>query len=247
MVSVHRRHESICQKTGEGFLARVRAKHKHAPWSITSFSKTRLPGGSAGERLISEKQTPSSLFLVRHGQDLDNSRSLINGRRDTPLTDLGRTQALGVAEQLRSEVIRCIYSSPLQRARQTASIISERLGIGELDVDSDLIERDYGLLTGRSPADIPEYATRTVVLNDFRYVIESPGVEPYAQLWIRARNALRRIHHRHAGQGVLIVAHNEVLKMIRANFHGKSWEDELRLPPLNNCEVIVLAARGGSQ
>lgn len=190
--------------------------------------------------MISEKQTPARLLLVRHGQDLDNSRSLINGRRDTPLTDLGRTQALGVAEQLRSEVIHCIYSSPLQRARQTASIISERLGIAELHVDSDLIERDYGVLTGKAPADIPEHATRTVVLNDFRYVIESPGVEAYTGLWTRARTALRRIQHRHVGQGVLIVAHNEVLKMMRANFHGKSWEDELRLPPLTNCEVIAL-------
>ena len=190
--------------------------------------------------VISEKHTPDRIFLVRHGQDLDNSRSLINGRRDTPLTELGRTQALAVAEQLRTEVISYVYTSPLQRARQTASIISERLGIAEVHVESDLIERDYGVLTGRSPADIPAYASNMFVLNDFRYVIDSPGVEDYTHLWTRAGHALRRIQNRHIGEGVLIVAHNEVIKMMRANFFGKSWEDELRLPPVDNCELVAL-------
>ncbi len=145
-----------------------------------------------------------------------------------------------MAEQLRSEVIGCVYTSPLQRASQTASIISESLGIGELHVESDLIERDYGVLTGRSVADIPLHASNLFVLDDFRYVIDSPGVEDYTRLWTRAGDALRRIQNRHVGQRVLIVAHNEVIKMMRANFYGKSWEDELRLPPVNNCEVIAL-------
>ena len=114
------------------------------------------------------------------------------------------------------------------------------MGIAELHVESDLIERDYGVLTGRSPADIPLHASNIFVLNGFRYVIDSPGVEDYTRLWKRAGDALRRIQNRHAGQVVLIVAHNEVIKMIRANFCGKSWEDELRLPPVNNCEVIAL-------
>ena len=190
--------------------------------------------------MISQKQISARLFLVRHGQDLDNAQSLINGRRDTPLTELGRTQALAAAEQLRSEVISCVYTSPLQRATQTASIISEKLGTAELHVEPDLIERDYGVLTGRSPDDIPVHASNIFVLNDFRYVIDSPGVEDYTRLWTRAGDALRRIQNRHVGQRVLIVAHNEVIKMMRANFYGKSWEDELRLPPLNNCEVIAL-------
>ena len=192
--------------------------------------------------MISQKQISARLFLVRHGQDLDNAQSLINGRRDTPLTELGRTQALAAAEQLRSEVISCVYTSPLQRATQTASIISEKLGTAELHVEPDLIERDYGVLTGRSPDDIPAHASNIFVLNDFRYVIDAPGVEDYTHLWTRAGDVLRRIQNRHVGQRVLIVAHNEVIKMMRANFYRKSWEDELRLPPVNNCEVIALGS-----
>ena len=93
----------------------------------------------------------------------------------------------------------------------------------------------------RYGADIPLHASNIIVLDDFRYVIDSPGVEDYARLWTRAGDALRSIQNRHAGQRVLVVAHNEVIKMLRANFYGKSWEDELRLSPVNNCEVIALA------
>jgi len=183
---------------------------------------------------------PAKLLLVRHGQDVDNSLSIINGRRDTPLTDLGRTQALAVADDLRSENIDCIYTSPLQRASQTASIISQKLGIEDLRLEPDLIERDYGILTGRSPSDIPTIARRIFVSHGFRNVIDAQDVEDYTQLWNRAGSVLRKVEGRHAGQTVLIVAHNEILRMIRANFNQRSWEEELLFPPVLNCQVIVL-------
>jgi broad specificity phosphatase PhoE len=180
------------------------------------------------------------LFLVRHGQDHDNAQNLINGRRDAELTELGRAQALAAAEALQTAGIRRAYTSPLMRARQTASIIVQELGIPEADVDPDLIERDYGVLTGKPPADIPEYATNMLQYETFKYVIAAPGIEDYSDLWNRAGNVLRRIRQRHAGETVLIVAHNEIIKMIRANFAGRGWEDELRLPPLANGQVIPL-------
>ena len=102
---------------------------------------------------MTENKTPTRLLFVRHGQDLDNSRGLINGRRDTPLSEVGRTQAVRVAEQLRPEGINCVYSSPLQRATQTASIIAERIKLIEKDAkrlgldstDGELEQADSGL------------------------------------------------------------------------------------------------------
>jgi broad specificity phosphatase PhoE len=187
-----------------------------------------------------ENPTPSRLLLVRHGQDRDNSRSLINGRRDTPLTELGQSQARAVADGLRSESISCIYASPLRRARETASIVAAELSVPALHVEPDLIERDYGVLTGKPVSDIPRHAGKTVMSNGFRYVIDSPGVEDYPRLWTRARDALGRIRRRHADQTVLIVAHNEVIKMMRSSFHGRSWKDELRRGPIGHCEIIAL-------
>jgi uncharacterized phosphatase len=180
------------------------------------------------------------LLLVRHGQDQDNAHSLINGRRDGELTEIGKVQASDTARALRSVAINRTYTSPLMRARQTASIITDILGIAEAQVDSDLIERDYGVLTGRSPSEIPIFATRVIESHGFKYVIEAPGVESYTQLWRRAGNFLQRIRKQHVGETVLVVAHNQIAKMIRANFNGKAWEDEIRRPPLANGEVIAL-------
>lgn len=180
------------------------------------------------------------LFLVRHGQDQDNARIVINGRNDTSLTEHGRMQAASVADALQSEGIVSVYASPLKRARETAFIIAKSLGNLDVRVDADLIERDYGALTGRPVSDIPEYATRLQLSHGFRYVIESPGIEPYPDLWSRAGTVLGRIRQRHAGNVVLIVAHNEIIKMMWANAEGRSWEEELRRPPMSNGQVVCI-------
>jgi broad specificity phosphatase PhoE len=182
------------------------------------------------------------LLLARHGQDVDGSRSILNGRRDPPLTDLGRTQAGILANDLQSANIDCIYTSPLQRASVTASIIARQLGAVNVRIDADLIERDYGSLTGCSFSDIPTLARETFVSHGFRHVIQAPGVEDYGHLWIRAGSVLRQIVSRHCGQTILIVAHNEILRMIRANFVQRSWRAELAFPPISHCQLIDLSA-----
>jgi broad specificity phosphatase PhoE len=182
----------------------------------------------------------NTLFLVRHGQDEDNARHLINGRRDTELTEVGRTQAAEVATQLPSVGVSTIYASPLRRAQQTAEIVAQHLGIQEIRLDPDLIERDYGSLTGVPASAIEQIATRVVVVDRFRYVIEAPAVESYPDLWARAGRVLHRIRNRHPETSILIVAHNEINKMIRANFYNTSWEQEIQLPPLAYCQVLIL-------
>ena len=69
-----------------------------------------------------------TLFLIRHGQDEDGAQGLINGQRDTNLTAMGYEQAALAAHQLLDKGVTAIYTSPLQRARETAAIISSRLG-----------------------------------------------------------------------------------------------------------------------
>lgn len=91
------------------------------------------------------------LLLVRHGQSEGNAQNIFTGWRDLPLTERGRSEALAVAESIvRSGVsIDAVFSSALQRAKETAKIIIERLGrpIPQTS-NSALNERDYGELTG---------------------------------------------------------------------------------------------------
>lgn len=66
------------------------------------------------------------LYLVRHGEQVDAEFGLPEG----PLSDRGKEQASLVADRLRSVSFDVAYTSPLQRAIDTASVITERLGIG---------------------------------------------------------------------------------------------------------------------
>jgi 2,3-bisphosphoglycerate-dependent phosphoglycerate mutase len=91
------------------------------------------------------------LVLVRHGQSEGNAQNIFTGWRDLPLTDRGRSEALDAAEKiLRSGLpIDAVFSSALQRARESATIIIKRLGQPiPLTSDAALNERDYGDLTG---------------------------------------------------------------------------------------------------
>ena len=98
------------------------------------------------------------IYLVRHGQTLFNAQSRLQGRLDSPLTDLGRRQAAAVGERLRAMLsapadIR-LESSPLGRARETAEIIRAKLAAGPIVSDSRLREISLGSWDGLTPAEI---------------------------------------------------------------------------------------------
>ena len=83
-----------------------------------------------------------TVFLLRHGEtawNADNNRYC--GRTDIPLTEKGIKQAEAVAIQLKGVQLDGVYSSPLQRASNTARIITGK----EPVTDSRLIEADFGL------------------------------------------------------------------------------------------------------
>jgi probable phosphoglycerate mutase len=92
------------------------------------------------------------VLLVRHGQSEWNADGRWQGQADPPLTDLGRHQALHASRSL--GVVDAIVSSDLQRAAETAAIISRELGVGPLVLDQGLRERDAGEWSGLTRAEI---------------------------------------------------------------------------------------------
>lgn len=90
------------------------------------------------------------IYFVRHGQSEANLlREFSNRGLKHPLTELGRQQAHELAEALRGANVARIYTSPLQRALQTAQILSQELGVPYEETDG-LREYDTGVLEGRS-------------------------------------------------------------------------------------------------
>lgn len=92
------------------------------------------------------------VLLIRHGQSEWNADGRWQGQADPPLTDLGRQQAWHAARNL--GVVDAIVASDLQRATETALIISNELGVGPLVLEPDLRERDAGEWSGLTRAQI---------------------------------------------------------------------------------------------
>lgn len=181
------------------------------------------------------------LILVRHGQCEDNKKGLLNGHRDTPLTALGRQQAREAINKLKGIEIDAVYTSPLQRAKQTAFIIARGIGFSSKVIAHDfLIERDFGVMSGVSISDISRHISKEYILprGEFTYFTKAEGSETYPNLIDRVGNLLEELRNTFPEGKVLVVAHGDVNDMIRAYINGWTWEEGLRAPHINNADVL---------
>lgn len=181
------------------------------------------------------------IFLIRHGEDKDNAASILNGRRDESLTEKGLQQAQVVAQKLKEYNIDCIYTSPLLRAHQTAQIISDIIGIEQIITDQLLIERDFGILTGRPVPDIPVYTDKIINFDGVNYFLEVEGAESFSVLYGRAQKFLLEAQSDRANKIILIVSHGDIGKMIRGAHYGWGWERSLKTPYFHNTDIIELS------
>ena len=90
----------------------------------------------------------NSIVCVRHGETLWKRQGRSQGQLDSPLTDVGIGQVHQLARKLERENLAAILSSSLGRAIQTAEILSRQLGISDLRLSDDLIERHEGDFQG---------------------------------------------------------------------------------------------------
>jgi broad specificity phosphatase PhoE len=153
---------------------------------------------------------PTRILLVRHGQSEWNAEGRWQGQADPPLSDLGRRQSHEAARMLGA--VDAIFASDLQRAAQTAAIISGDLGVGPVVLDSDLRERDAGEFSG---------LTRDEIEQRFPGHLASrrrpPGWEGDGSLLARALDALGRIADAVPGGEVLAVTHGGLMYTIEAH------------------------------
>ena len=89
------------------------------------------------------------LILTRHGQTKWNIEHRYQGQTDTELTEVGRTQMVWTAESLRNLTIERIFTSPLNRAKDSAEIVAAGLGL-DAEIDGRFMEMDLGKWTGQS-------------------------------------------------------------------------------------------------
>jgi len=169
----------------------------------------------------------TQILMVRHGQSEWNALGRWQGQADPPLSDLGRTQAFVAAEKIGT--VDVIVSSDLQRAAETAAIISRAIGVGPLVLDAGLRERDAGEWSG---------LTRDDIERDWPgYLAEQrrpPGFEAHDPFVARIRAALDRVHADYAGAEVLVVAHGGLVYSLEEEYGTRAG----RLPNLGGLHVV---------
>lgn len=95
-------------------------------------------------------------FFLRHGESENNKLDVVNGWTNCALTEKGRAQAHTAAQSLIGLDIPVVITSPLLRARETAEIVGEALGV-DVEVVAGLKERNWGVLENGPRSALTDY------------------------------------------------------------------------------------------
>jgi probable phosphoglycerate mutase len=169
------------------------------------------------------------LFLVRHGETDWNRERRVMGRLGVALNDAGREQVrrlAGMVEGLGCEVV---WTSPLDRARETAGVLAAALGGLEVREDAGLTEVDYAAWEGRTFAELvadPEYH---VYHRDPEGAPVPGGGEQLSDVRDRMMSALARVLAERPGGRSLVVSHGDPIRLALAACLGLSVKEMRRL------------------
>jgi len=191
----------------------------HAPrTSARSRPTFRSDGSAAGV---------TTFLLVRHASCDPTGKSLAGRRPGVSLNDEGRAQAGALAAWLAPVPLAAVYSSPLERARETAAYLAEPRGLA-VRTSNAFVELDFGDWTGRTIDELTPSA-HWQRFNAFRSVTRPPGGELMAEAQLRAVTELRALATPHGEATVAVVSHADVLRGVVGFFAGAPLDLFLRL------------------
>nr|MDP9453049.1 histidine phosphatase family protein [Actinomycetota bacterium] len=151
----------------------------------------------------------------------------------------GAAQADAVAERLAGvEQVAAVYTSPLERTRETARPIARARGL-KVRVERGLLECDFGEWTGRTLKELgklPEWATVQRYPSGFRF----PGGESFREMQARVTGALARLVERHRGEVIVAVSHADPIKAAVADALGTHLDLFQRIA-VSPCSTTVIS------
>lgn len=181
---------------------------------------------------------PTLVLLVRHGTTPTTGKILPGRAPGLHLAESGKEQARRAAERIAElGAIAAIYSSPLERARETAAPIAGALR-KPVRIERGLLECDFGDWTGQSLRRLvkkPEWATVQRAPSMFRF----PDGESFVEMQTRMADAIDRIRRRHAGKTVVCVSHADPIKALVAHATGTPLDLFQRIV-ISTCSVTAI-------
>jgi probable phosphoglycerate mutase len=165
----------------------------------------------------------TTLYLVRHGETVDNANQIMQGQTQGELNENGVQQARAFSEQWKNKEIDIILASDLKRSIDTARIIAEPHQLEVLTTPL-LRERDWGSFTGRF---IPE----------LKGEVWPDDIETLENLLSRAGEFIAYVKQTFPGKKVLAVGHGIINKAIQSYYYQKPMNEIQRM---QNAEVRIL-------
>jgi probable phosphoglycerate mutase len=168
----------------------------------------------------------TTFLLVRHGNTDAVGSRLMGWKRGCHLNKEGREQARRLAQSLSWLAIEAIYTSPLERAVETAEIIGAERGITPC-AREDLGELRFGQWEGRTFDELNQ-DSEWDRFNTTRSMIRAPGGELMIEAQTRIVNEVENLRRQHDGENVVVVSHADLLRVLIAYYLGMPLDLLLR-------------------
>ncbi|MCW2949816.1 MAG: alpha-ribazole phosphatase [Thermoleophilia bacterium] len=172
------------------------------------------------------------IHLVRHGQTILNRDVRFRGRRDVPLNDVGRREAIAAGRMLSMVGVDAVYASPLSRALEVGTAIAAASDVDDVVPMELLTNLDYGRWEGLTAEE--SAAVDPVAWKLYRTDPEAarcPGGESLAAAGDRVVRAVHEIAERHPGGTVAAVSHGVMLRLAVLRVAGQVTPDwQFRIP-----------------
>ena len=167
------------------------------------------------------------LYLVRHGETIDNVHRIMQGQTQGKLNDNGIKQAEEVAEKLKAEPINAFIASDLRRSIHTCEIIAAPHHL-PVRITPLLRERDWGAFTGKYIPDLSNLKNPALWPKDIESIDTIKGRAAEFIAWLRTE---------YPNQKVLAVGHGIINKAIQSVYYDKPMNEIL---PMSNAEIRML-------
>jgi len=178
------------------------------------------------------------VLLVRHGETIWNQENRWQGQADTPLSQTGYDQAWQLARRFRHEerVIQSIYTSDLRRARDTADILGQALGVMPIETTA-WREMDIGTWSGMTTAEVASrHAEEWARLRQGEDLPRGGG-ETFAQFQGRLVQSSQRFARDHRGEEIIVVTHGGAVRAFLLHCRGLSMSQFGQIEKIGNTGV----------
>ena len=194
------------------------------------------------ESIRKELNGVNKIFLLRHGEAENNIKNILScfpEKKQYNLTIKGKKQIETLAKELKNQKIDIIFSSPILRTKETAEILSKKLGV-EIIFDKRLIELNLGQFNGGSyDKFIKIFAPEKLKEGSVEL-----GVESGEQMEKRLKNFLKDLNKKYNNKNIIIISHGNPLQVLYGIINGIDvLESYVRWNPSNGTPKVIFSKK----